>query len=333
MGLFSFLFGSKVSAPRTSTVLSCAHSESYVILDTETTGLNPYSDKIIQLSAIKYGKDGSPIDFYNTYLNPGCPIPSSASKINGITDKMVAKAPSAEQIQEQFLSFIGKSLIVGYNTTFDLRFLNYTFSEAFSGRSYVDVLSVSRLMLALPDYKLETVASSVGFAPDHSFHDSFSDCEAVAAILHFFAEPDLLADFKKEFCPTVSGAPSTKYYRSQKQTRVITPHIFTVEELQSPIKHPLFMKNIVFTGELKMSRYEASQAAVDCGAILKTAVSGKTNYLVVGTQNPNIVGADGMSSKERKAYELNDAGKASIKIIGEYEFLALLHGKEVNSNE
>lgn len=49
--------------PRSSSVVSCPYSSSYVILDTETTGLNPSSDKIIQLSAIKYDPSGTPIDF------------------------------------------------------------------------------------------------------------------------------------------------------------------------------------------------------------------------------------------------------------------------------
>ena len=333
MRLLPFSHETKAPTHRTSTVLSCTYSDSYVILDTETTGLNPSADKIIQLSAIKYNSTGVPIDFYNTYLNPGFSIPHSASKINGITDSMVANAPRAEQIRSDFLSFLGNTLIVGYNIIFDLRFLNHTFSGAFTGRSYVDVLSISRQLLFSPDYKLETVSSRIDFEPEQGFHDSFSDCEAVAAILHYLAEPNLLDNFEKKFCPTGTGTSSTKNYRGQKQTKFVTPHFFTVEELHSSVKHPLFMKNIVFTGELKMPRYEAAQAAVDCGAILKTAVSGKTNYLVVGTQNLDVVGADGMSSKERKAYELNDRGKASIKIISEYEFLALLHGKEVNSNE
>ena len=332
MGLFSFLSPSKETPPRTSSVLSGPHSESYIILDTETTGLNPCTDKIVQLSAIKYNQNGVPVDFYNTYLNPGCPIPPSVSQINGITDNLVASAPCADQVQAQFLSFLGRSLLLGYNITFDLRFLNHTFDDAFANCSYVDVLSISKQLLSLPNYKLETVASAIGFVPDGGFHDSFSDCEAVAALLKFFNEPDLLDDFRKDYCPTVSKVSATKKYPSQKPVRVVTPHFFTAEELQSPVKHPLFMKNIVFTGELKMSRYEAAQAATDCGAILKTDVSGKTNYLVVGMQNPDVVGADGLSSKERKAYALNDSGKASIKIIGEYEFLALLHGRGINDN-
>ena len=68
MGLFNFLFKKK-------TTLSCPHSAPYVILDVETTGLNPAIDKVIQLSAIKYDTDGLPIDSYDTFLNPGIHIP------------------------------------------------------------------------------------------------------------------------------------------------------------------------------------------------------------------------------------------------------------------
>lgn len=183
MGFFDFLFARKPKAPKSS-VRSCPFSVPYVILDVETTGLSPYRDKIIQLSAIRYDPNGDPIACYDTYLNPGCPIPASASRVNHITDSMVSSAPMAEDIRDAFLSFIGNDLIVGYNILFDLRFLANTFKGAFDFRQYVDVLSIARNLLPLPNYKLETVAAYLGFRPNRSFHNSFSDCEAVAAILH-----------------------------------------------------------------------------------------------------------------------------------------------------
>jgi len=188
MGLFSALFSHKTPI-RTSSVVSCPYSSPYVILDTETTGLNPKADKIIQLSAIKYDVTGKPIGFYNTYLNPGCPIPPRATEINGITNRMVTNAPSVEQVREKFFSFLGNALIVGYNVTFDLRFLQSAFGDVVVGHQYVDVLTIARQLLCMPEYKLETVASHLGFNPNNrSFHDSFTDCEAVAAILHHIGE-------------------------------------------------------------------------------------------------------------------------------------------------
>ena len=70
--------------------------------------------------------------------------------------------------------------------------------------------------------------------------------------------------------------------------------------------------------------------ATDVGAIVRTSVSSKTDYLVVGAQDATIVGPDGMSGKERKAHELNETGKASIKTINEDVFIALIVGTETN---
>lgn len=85
----------------------------------------------------------------------------------------------------------------------------------------------------------------------------------------------------------------------------------------------------MFTGELSIDRAAAMQMAVDVGAVVKSGVSGKTDYLVVGTQDLALVGADGMSSKEEKAYALNQAGKAHIQIIREQEFIDLVRTVEV----
>lgn len=188
---------------RTSSVLSCPHPADYVILDTETTGLSPYTDQIIQISAIRYNEQGVPSGFFNTLINPGCPISPYITQINGITNHMVSDAPCIDQVGDIFLAFLGNSLLVGYNVTFDLRFLDQAFPGVFPGRNYVDALSLSRRALALPSYKLEAVASEIGFCPEGAFHDSFTDCETVAAILRHI-EADL------SLCILEFNSPRTK---------------------------------------------------------------------------------------------------------------------------
>lgn len=91
------------------------------------------------------------------------------------------------------------------------------------------------------------------------------------------------------------------------------------------------MKNIVFTGELNtIERKDAMQKVVNAGGIVKTGVSSKTDFLIVGMQDKSIVGSKGISTKEKKAYELIEKGK-EIKIINENEFIKLLELKLVNS--
>lgn len=89
--------------------------------------------------------------------------------------------------------------------------------------------------------------------------------------------------------------------------------------------HPFYGKNIVLTGELNnFSRPDAIQKILDVGGIVKSSVSKKIDYLIVGVQDINLVGSDGMSSKEEKAYELNNNG-CNIQIINEEEFMKLLY--------
>jgi DNA polymerase III subunit epsilon len=95
-------------------------------------------------------------------------------------------------------------------------------------------------------------------------------------------------------------------------------------------KNPFFGRNVVFTGELRsLGRKEALQQVVNLGGSIKSGVSRKSNYLVVGIQDKVLVGKEGLSTKEKKAYELLDKGK-DIKIVNEEEFIKLLNPVALN---
>ena len=88
--------------------------------------------------------------------------------------------------------------------------------------------------------------------------------------------------------------------------------------------HAFYGKSIMFTGELKnMERKDAMQKVVDLGAIVKSGVSSKINFLVVGAQDKALVGDDGLSTKEEKAYDFIKKG-FTIKILTESEFLNMI---------
>lgn len=324
MGLPSALFSHAKKTSRKSLVVSCSCSVPYIILDVETTGLNPATDKIIQLSAIKYSTQGIPTDTYDTYLNPGVHIPSKITNITGISDEMVQNTPISDQIKDQFLSFISDFLLVGYNISFDLRFLAAEFGDFLNDREYVDALPLARRFLCCSDYKLSTVAEECGFSPDNGFHNSLVDCEAVAAVLSYLDMP--FEECSKRFFVSQSSqgqrTSSTGSMTSSYRTNL--KNIVSQKSCFDPL-HPFYQKNVVFTGTLGIERADAAQFVVDVGGFVKSAVSGKTDFLVVGSQDINLVGEDGMSSKEEKAFTLNQAGKAHIKVLCESEFLQMIH--------
>lgn len=300
---------------------SCPHVCSYVILDTETTGLSPQMDEIIQLSAIRYDCFGTPASFYDTYLNPGIPIPADATAVNGITDEDVSSAPAAKGIKEDFLSFLSDSLIVGYNVNFDLCFLNKTFEGAFLNRKYVDALNMTRQAFNAPDYKLASIASMLNFSPEGGFHDSLADCDAVAAVLSNIAGQAPLCEYIRHF--KVAPARSPRAFKTYLKSLENKPQI-ALNEIICSASHPLCGKTVVFTGEMSLSRKSAASAAERAGAIVKNSVSKKVDYLIVGKQDISLVGDDGMSTKEEKAHALNDSGGAAIEFLSENDFVELL---------
>ena len=91
-------------------------------------------------------------------------------------------------------------------------------------------------------------------------------------------------------------------------------------------QNPFFGKAVVFTGDLALPRAEAAAAVSQLGASVKSSVSRHTDYLVVGMQDAALVGAKGCSTKEQKAAQLNESGKAEIKVLDEPQFMALLAG-------
>lgn len=287
-----------------------------VFLDVETTGVSPYDDAIIQLSAIKFFGTVE-LGRLNTYINPDRPIPPETTSIHKITDDMVKDAPRIFDVKTAFLEFIKDSVLVGYNITFDLHFISIAFDGMLDGIQYLDVMHMAKNHLDLPDYRLETVAEVLGFCPKGYFHDSLADCEATADVFWKLSAQELLIYSPVFHAPKRKKTKAFDTFRPKE----IVPHVVPTDA-----NHPLYGKRIVFTGELSIDRHKAAQMAVDVGASVKSTVSGKTNYLVVGVQDPAIVGSDGMSGKEEKAYELNALGKASIEIINEDKFMSLLKG-------
>jgi len=107
-----------------------------VVLDVETTGLEPKEDRIITIAAIKASfpeaaRTGQVRgDSIDARVNPGRPIPAAASKIHGIKDHHVADEDGFADIAQQLRDFIGDLPIVGHNVQFDKRFLNAEFKRA-----------------------------------------------------------------------------------------------------------------------------------------------------------------------------------------------------------
>lgn len=118
-----------------------------VVVDTETTGVKPGGNDIIEISAIKFGPDFTPISCFTSLCKPRKPIPADATAINNITDEMVADAPPFALIASAFSEYIAGCNVVGHNLPFDLRFLYISGVELPPKAKYYDTLDLAKKVL------------------------------------------------------------------------------------------------------------------------------------------------------------------------------------------
>jgi DNA polymerase III subunit epsilon len=150
----------------------------YVVLDIETTGLNPSNDEIIELSAIRI-IDGVQVDSFSTLIKPINRINKFITDLTGITNQMVADAPDIESALPLFCTFVGDSVVVGHNVNFDINFiydnLQRCLNKPFSNE-FIDLLRIARKNLPdLENHKLKTLSEHFDIDTTDS-HRGLKDC-------------------------------------------------------------------------------------------------------------------------------------------------------------
>lgn len=94
-----------------------------IVLDTETTGLDYTRERMVEFAAVRL-ENGKIKDEFQTLINPEQHIRKSSIAIHGITQEMVADAPTESEIMPKILEFIGDYPIVAHNAIFDYSFIN-----------------------------------------------------------------------------------------------------------------------------------------------------------------------------------------------------------------
>ncbi len=100
-------------------------SKKYIVLDTETTGLEvKQGHRVIEIGAVLLNDRKKSEDHFHTYLNPSRLIDEEATKVHGITNADLDDKPLFDEIAEDFIQFIEGAILVIHNAPFDLGFLN-----------------------------------------------------------------------------------------------------------------------------------------------------------------------------------------------------------------
>ena len=180
--------------------LSC-----FVAFDFETTGLDPNSDRIIEVAAIRF-KNGEIINRYSQLINPMISISSIVTEITGITNDMVDSKPVEKEIVDDLLDFIGESPIVAHNIHFDEKFLLNLCSrhnKEFRNNKKYDTLQLARsLYFEQPVFNLSALSEFFGLSSKGA-HRAEADTENTGRI--FLKLLDELAQYPVEIISKVSS--------------------------------------------------------------------------------------------------------------------------------
>jgi ATP-dependent DNA helicase DinG len=143
-----------------------------VALDIETTGLDPQKDAILEIGAVRF--NGRRVEAeWESLISPGRSIPSFITQLTGITNQMVAQAPTLRDVFPDLKYFVGDAPIVGHNVRFDLSFLRR--KGAFELNDAVDTYEMAATLLPSAErYNLGALAQALA-VPLPATHRALDD--------------------------------------------------------------------------------------------------------------------------------------------------------------
>lgn len=177
----------------------------FIVVDLETTGLNPKTDKIIEIGALKI-QDGEISGSFSELVKPDRMLEPRITEITGITDADLDAAPYIEEILPAFLEFAGDADLMGHSVLFDYSFLKKAaVNQKLSfERNGIDTLRIARRYLAgLESRSLPFLCRHFGIS--HNPHRALSDVEATFELYrrlwNGFYREDMPPEEKKIFEP------------------------------------------------------------------------------------------------------------------------------------
>jgi len=174
----------KIDKDLTLTEQIVSPDDTIIILDTETTGLDHKTEKLIEIAAAKM-QNGEVVETFTSLVNPQKPIRHSSFLIHNISQEMVEEAPPIEDVLPQFLEFVGNHTFVAHNAIFDYSFINEACKALYGQRfqnNRIDTFEMYRSVF--PDdlsHGLSSLLKRFGF-DSHVLHRALDDALNLAKV-------------------------------------------------------------------------------------------------------------------------------------------------------
>ena len=205
-----------------------------IVLDTETTGLDPAEGhRIVEIGAVELVHHLPTGQVWHQYLNPDRSMPAEALEVHGLDDAFLADKPRFGDVAEAFIGFLGDARLVIHNAAFDLRFLNAELQAL--GRPGIapgratDTLAMARARFPGAPASLDALCRRFGI--DNSArerHGALLDCELLAEVYL-----ELIGGRQPDFglgpAGETSSGPSETAWRPSPRSRPLPPRLTAAE--------------------------------------------------------------------------------------------------------
>ena len=303
----------------------------FVAIDLETATSDRSS--ICQIGVTEV-VDGKPLEPKSWLVQPeGNKYDSMNIWIHGITPEDTKNSPSFPEVWKEVQPYLQNKIVVAHNTSFDMYALRDAFDKydlEYPTFDYYCSLRIARYVVkGCYSYSLDIVAKHLGIEYG-VHHQADSDSLGCALVLLKCLEIDgsKLEELERKYnFHRGRFAPNTfiaqlKYEKDYNYSSIIKnleDHPELIDE-----GNYFYGQAVCFTGTTRFAvRKELLQMVKDIGGIPMNSVTKETDVLVVGQQDYRVVGADGMSGKQKKALSLLEKGQ-DIEILSESEFLERL---------
>lgn len=251
--------------------------------------------------------------------------------IHGIKPEDVENEKTFLELWSEIKPYLEGKLVVAHNASFDMSVLRKTldsYNINYPTLNYFCTMVMSRNFYSyLENSKLNTINDHLGYKFNH--HNASADASACANVVVKALEEleiDNIKELSKLTCFKIGKIYDNDYTSAGKAQGVSIISKKSNNSTETLMKSTDFFRNkvVVFTGGLgSMSRLDAMNIIRQNGGSTGSSVTKKTNILISAIKNINNITYDTMSTKLRRAKQLNEVGQG-IQILDEEEFLSYI---------
>ena len=219
-----------------------------VVLDTETTGLNPYEGhKLVSIGCVELENHMPTGKTYYQLINPERDVPEEVVKVHGLTNEILDKEPPFRDIVDDFLAFIGNDPLVIHNAEFDMKFINAELSwikrDPIPMDRAIDTLWIAKRKFPGSRVNLDELCRRFGIDnTKRTKHGALLDSELLAEVyleLLGGREPAFVLGMKKE--ESVLEIKAQSSLDTKKPRKEPRPAVFSEGEAEN---HEAFLKKL-----------------------------------------------------------------------------------------